>query len=923
MEQENYFLNYHNYPLVVGNANKITFDDWEKCGSTVQLQMRDAKGRTAETVEWIVESPEVAVVEKGLVRARTTGRTKVRALLSDGTEDVCEIVVIDNITRSTVQRIWINTEELELKAGESTCLVPFIYPEDVLGNGAMDRSVRWKSLSGEIVEVSQDGGIKALSEGEGVIEVISNDIGRHTTCIVRVRGRNNDNAEGTEAGTGNGFEGIDVKITQGKPFIKECSDGGRDSLEYKLTVGQSACLEAVWKNRPGRIAWCSSNPYRAFVDENGKVTASSSGIVEIYGTAIQGGKFHKIRFSIQERQRIPRKIFLNHSNLWIKKGEKAELYALGDPAASNIRYQWDVEQTEGNIPDNPVEIVECEKNAFGAEGIVLQGKNPGRARIVVSGAGQEASCMIYVSESPLSVKQILLEQNLIIQIEEIRKMNAELKRNMLCDSDSVNKDNLFWLSSSRECLTVDQNGILKAYRPGIVTIYCVAGHGLSEEEQRELEELARVRCLEREEHQKRKLDAILAKAVYGTSLVKVPEETKGENSLRFLHIPEETITGESMTLLWNRAALPACGGFDHYVICCKRQGCEAEKNKAVRTSTLGYTFRGLLPDTEYLFQVAAVGRAGNEMARREVSARTRASCKAVLDVTKPPFCAAGNGLVADTLAIQSAIDACPEGGTVLLPAGYLFFSGALFLHGNMTFQVDGILLGSTDPKDYPLIVSRWEGWRKWEQNAQEWENSSEKLRENHKVHASLLNAGVYEEGRSGKMGSYNLENLIICGSGMINGNGFKLAYNEGPNHHDKRGGMPVPFSTQSDPTRRGSTILLQNCRKVCVKDLMVCYAPGWTIHAIYCDQVTFDHVHVVSKGTGKTGAADDICILNGDGIDPDSSTNVNIFHCFFYTGDDAVAVKSGRNKEGNELNKPTAYLRVTDCSSVGSKGGFC
>jgi len=49
---------------------------------------------------------------------------------------------------------------------------------------------------------------------------------------------------------------------------------------------------------------------------------------------------------------------------------------------------------------------------------------------------------------------------------------------------------------------------------------------------------------------------------------------------------------------------------------------------------------------------------------------------------------------------------------------------------------------------------------------------------------------------------------------------------------------------------------------------------------------------------------------------------VNIVDTLFTTGDDAVAIKSGRNKEGNELDKPNAYIRITDCTSRWSLGGF-
>ena len=385
-------------------------------------------------------------------------------------------------------------------------------------------------------------------------------------------------------------------------------------------------------------------------------------------------------------------------------------------------------------------------------------------------------------------------------------------------------------------------------------------------------------------------------------------EFAGTGYLDNLHIPHETITDNSVNLLWNSSSkmdIPDLAAYKIFV--------NGEEKDTV--TALGYTVNDLSPSTEYSITVKAVDNNGNTLKEDSVTATTKEQSQIVnvLD-----YGAKGNGRVMDTYAIQKAINACPENGTVYLPKGYIFYSGALFLKSNMTFKVDGILMGSSDSKDYPLTVTRWEGWKKDNQPAYEWANTTSDLPDNHYSHTSLINAGTYDE----TDGAYNVGNIVICGEGQINGNGFKLAYNEGLNHKTGNGGIPYPSSPAIDQTIRGRLITLHNAQNVYMKDIQLAYGPSWTVHPIYCDSITFDNLDIVSKGNGVTGAADDICILNGDGIDPDSSTNVNIFNTHFYTGDDAVAVKSGRNKEGNDLNKPVRFLRITDCVSDGSKGGF-
>lgn len=285
-------------------------------------------------------------------------------------------------------------------------------------------------------------------------------------------------------------------------------------------------------------------------------------------------------------------------------------------------------------------------------------------------------------------------------------------------------------------------------------------------------------------------------------------------------------------------------------------------------------------------------------------------------------------MVTDTYAIQKAIDACPENGTVWLPGGgRVYYSGALFLKDNMTFKVDGILIGSIDPKDYPRHITKWEGWRKLDQSSSEWPNSnsdSNHVVNNHYPHSSLINAGVYDEGESGTTGPYNIENVVICGNGQINANGFILGYNEGPNHtYDEWSSVEYPVK---DPTIRGRAITTHNLKGLLIKDVTVAYSPSWTTHLIYNDNVSIDNMQVISQGNGNGGKGTSVKnaahIPNGDGIDPESCTNVNVFNTRLMTGDDSLTMKSGRNREGNELDKPNAYIRVTDCVTEFSLGGY-
>jgi exo-poly-alpha-galacturonosidase len=202
-------------------------------------------------------------------------------------------------------------------------------------------------------------------------------------------------------------------------------------------------------------------------------------------------------------------------------------------------------------------------------------------------------------------------------------------------------------------------------------------------------------------------------------------------------------------------------------------------------------------------------------------------------------------------------------------------SGALFLKSNMTLRINGTLKGTTSTSDYPIVPSRFEGF---ELNC----------------YASLVTLGTRSRT------TYTIHDVVIDGTGVIDGNGAALGSAE---------------KSASGNRSRGRAIVFHSADRVWVNGITASYGPAWTVHAIYSRNLSFSNMRLISKNSSGR-------IANGDGIDPDSSTFINIFNNYFHTGDDSVAIKSGKNNEGYTIGKPTEDVRVTDNTIDGSNGGI-
>jgi polygalacturonase len=92
-----------------------------------------------------------------------------------------------------------------------------------------------------------------------------------------------------------------------------------------------------------------------------------------------------------------------------------------------------------------------------------------------------------------------------------------------------------------------------------------------------------------------------------------------------------------------------------------------------------------------------------------------------------------------------------------------------------------------------------------------------------------------------------------------------------------------------------------DCQNVLIDGPRFVDSPFWTIHPVYCRNVTIRNVTVISHH------------LNSDACDPDSCEDVLIEHCRFDVGDDCIAIKSGRDAVGRRVGRPTRNVVIRDC----------
>lgn len=129
------------------------------------------------------------------------------------------------------------------------------------------------------------------------------------------------------------------------------------------------------------------------------------------------------------------------------------------------------------------------------------------------------------------------------------------------------------------------------------------------------------------------------------------------------------------------------------------------------------------------------------------------------------------------------------------------------------------------------------------------------------------------------IGAENVEQLTICGGGIIDGNGIAFM---GPESGDAY--KIKPF-TVVDP--RPHVLTIVGGKNIRIRDLTIKNAAYWTIHLAGCNDVAISDVTVLNS----------LKVPNSDGIDIDHSKNVRITNCYIESGDDCICLKNRREYE--------------------------
>ena len=236
-------------------------------------------------------------------------------------------------------------------------------------------------------------------------------------------------------------------------------------------------------------------------------------------------------------------------------------------------------------------------------------------------------------------------------------------------------------------------------------------------------------------------------------------------------------------------------------------------------------------------------------------------------------------------AIHKAIEKCNEagGGKVLIPKGE-WISGTIHFKSNVNIHLEegATLLFSDDPKEYlPAVKSTWEGMECYN-------------------YSPLIYA-------------YECTNVAITGKGTLKAklDTWKVWFKRPPAHMNALKDL-YTMAAENVPVEKRQVAVGENnfrpqfiqfnrCENILIEGIKIRNSPFWTIHLFLSKHAVIRGVDIHAHGH------------NNDGVDPEMTQNLLIENCIFDQGDDAIAIKAGRNQDAWRLGVPTKNIIMRNC----------
>ncbi len=282
------------------------------------------------------------------------------------------------------------------------------------------------------------------------------------------------------------------------------------------------------------------------------------------------------------------------------------------------------------------------------------------------------------------------------------------------------------------------------------------------------------------------------------------------------------------------------------------------------------------------------------------------------------FGGVADGVTLNTKAFADAIDAISQkgGGKVIVPRG-VWLTGPISLKNNINLHTElgALVIFSKNFDDYPLVETSFEGLNTY--------RCTSPINGKNLENIAITGEGVFDGSgdawrpvKKSKLTASHWKQLTS--SGVLNKKGDIWYPTASALQGVENSEMNVPkFKTKEEHAAikdflRPVMVSLISCKKVLLDGPTFQNSPAWCLHPLMCEDIIMRNVTVKNPWYSQ----------NGDGIDLESCKNAAIYKCSFDVGDDAICIKSGKDKDGRERGVPTEKAIIKDCIVYHGHGGF-